>query len=1225
MAIQTGDIQLLQSEVLLDTDNGGGRMTANPIADGMSNNMFPDISELDRTYGRISLRKAYAAVMTATTDSYYGCNLALTKSPDDPNVSMTMFSPKSWFDKRPDAANNVQSYLAKAVKWPGQVLGVQLAGQRSVQLLLKVGDPLPKVGQSLVLIQDEGKPTEFSQFVRVQNVQTTTRTFTALIGNQQVNWTGVMVTLTISSQLLFTFTGPDPSPIDLGSSAGCICRDTQVANAANYYGIAKATAAAAPGDIAIQVDSIFSQLVPSAQQQTPMTNLSAAGTTLPTVKSAQARQSQAVYIQGVYPQTIYVPTAIVPGSLSLGNMSDDGRGNMVVTATGVIVGSVSYHTNLVTLATSGGATGTITLQWMPAGVPILPQNTASIDIDQTNRVNVFVMTLVPPPAPRRLQVSYMSQGNWYTLTDEGGGATGSIKGSDPALGAGTIVYATGTVTLTLGSLPDDASSIMFSWASPANTFNRSDTTPFAPYVQFFIAPPNGQQLVQSSVTVTWPKPTGGTFTATLDPATQTFSGDATGFGRWLNGQYELRVRPNAITAGGTVFTANYNLGTKKTQHFDSPIRDGSGRLSVSLADQNIVHGSVKVTWNVLIADYQTISNVPAQMQYFSIDPHVTAQDDGNGALKRYNADGSSMAVPNGLVNYTTGVVTFTPDTTVQLAQPLFSSHMIGRMKNANGGLFGSVVTGDPVYQNTLSGIQYYPAAATYPNDTSGMVDVEYMTSSGSATQQTVTMSAWTLNLMYQFAEQIVPGSVMFSWGGQTYYDLNGTLYTNFNPATNAGTQAGTINYATGECKVTNFTSGGANSIALVSMLTTQGGSPVDFATFRIPAAPVVPSSLQIQFSPVTGGTVTVSASADGTISGTNVFGTVNYQTGVVNLRFGKMVTAAGNETQIWYNADAVTADGKIMKPYPVFADTITFNAVAYSYLPLDSSVLGLDPVRLPTDGRVPIFQKGYVVVVHHTETVPFPNANAGIQVSATRVRLATGRVIDSSVPYKVLSDATMYTMDLNAGTCTLNSNISTAGLTLPLMFENRVEDMALVSDVQITGKLSLTRQLTHTFPSPGTRVSSALVAGDLQAQALGMFAQATWTGAWSNALIGSAPTANYNNAQYPLVVNNKGALQERWALIFTDAQNFRVVGEQSGQVATGNINQDCAPNNPATNQPYFTVRAAGWGGGWQAGNVLRFNTAAANFPVWFARTVLQGPATVQDDVFQVQIRGDIDA
>ena len=59
--------------------------------------------------------------------------------------------------------------------------------------------------------------------------------------------------------------------------------------------------------------------------------------------------------------------------------------------------------------------------------------------------------------------------------------------------------------------------------------------------------------------------------------------------------------------------------------------------------------------------------------------------------------------------------------------------------------------------------------------------------------------------------------------------------------------------------------------------------------------------------------------------------------------------------------------------------------------------------------------------------------------------------------------------------------------------------------------------------------------------------------------------------------------------------------------------------------PYFSLDKLGWGAGWAAGNVLRLNTVAANYPVWCARTVLQGNPTTQSDQFTLGIRGDVDA
>jgi hypothetical protein len=39
---------------------------------------------------------------------------------------------------------------------------------------------------------------------------------------------------------------------------------------------------------------------------------------------------------------------------------------------------------------------------------------------------------------------------------------------------------------------------------------------------------------------------------------------------------------------------------------------------------------------------------------------------------------------------------------------------------------------------------------------------------------------------------------------------------------------------------------------------------------------------------------------------------------------------------------------------------------------------------------------------------------------------------------------------------------------------------------------------------------------------------------------------------------------------------------------------------------------------------MRFNTAAANYPLWVARTVAAGQPEADDDRFSIQIRGDID-
>ncbi|MGE1005759.1 hypothetical protein [Ralstonia pseudosolanacearum] len=66
-------------------------------------------------------------------------------------------------------------------------------------------------------------------------------------------------------------------------------------------------------------------------------------------------------------------------------------------------------------------------------------------------------------------MSYMAQGKWYDLRDQGDGA---IRGSDSSFGAGTLDYVTGSVILTTGALPDANTAILFAWGSAASYFNR---------------------------------------------------------------------------------------------------------------------------------------------------------------------------------------------------------------------------------------------------------------------------------------------------------------------------------------------------------------------------------------------------------------------------------------------------------------------------------------------------------------------------------------------------------------------------------------------------------------------------------------------------------------------------------------------------------------------------------------------------------------------------------
>lgn len=514
-------------------------------------------------------------------------------------------------------------------------------------------------------------------------------------------------------------------------------------------------------------------------------------------------------------------------------------------------------------------------------------------------------------------------------------------------------------------------------------------------------------------------------------------------------------------------------------------------------------------------------------------------------------------------------------------------------------------------------VTFNPASVTakYARDIAG----------DNAGSQSTSLPPLKIDLTPQVKDDVVAGSVRFTLNGETYRDRSGVLYKNISSTTNAGTVSGSIDYASGEATITGWTGGGTTAISVTSLLTRIGQWETTEVFFRTPGSPLRPASLYVRATKTTGGQISATADMNGNLTAAEIRGHVDVETGVVKIAFGKYVEDASltpeQKAEWWYIAPVAPAT-TVWMPTPVIPSTIYFNCVVYSNIPLDADLLGLDPVRLPMDGRVPVVKTGNVLVVHNTQTMTMPNPlTPGYVANLGRTRVAYAHVYDAA-GLKV--ETAKFTANLDAGTVTFSDPLDLTGYTQPLTIEHRIEDMALCTDVQITGDIAISAQLTHDFAANTSYLSSALIIGDLQGRVANLFEQSTWTAVWSDVLIGSAPTSSYDDTNHPFVVTNKGAATERWAIIFTSASDFKCVGETFGQIALGNININFAPTNPATGVPYFTIPATGWGSGWATGNVLRFNTIGANYPVWLARTTLQGPPTAFIDNFRLQIRGDAD-
>ena len=507
---------------------------------------------------------------------------------------------------------------------------------------------------------------------------------------------------------------------------------------------------------------------------------------------------------------------------------------------------------------------------------------------------------------------------------------------------------------------------------------------------------------------------------------------------------------------------------------------------------------------------------------------------------------------------------------------------------------------------------------------------QYRDSSGVNQSSTIAVAdKLRLDLSSGYDEQILTGSARFKVGTDTFLDRDGQLYRNVDPSNNSGIASGSIQYGTGQVEIESWTPNGDNTVSLDSLTTTTDLPPMNQVSFRTPVIPIRPQSLTVVVASLEHGQLTLTTDENGVIETSLAHGKINHDTGFVDIYFyDKTEITEANRAEIiakdWYDARMEYEElGKTYINVPVWIDgsSVRYNAIAYTYIPLDSEILGLSATRLPLDGRVPIFRVGDIGIVSSSKTQELLSHIAGQTYDLNDQRISWCELEDSQgtkVPFD------MYVVDYDYGKVTLNGDFALNTLVAPLTAKYRYQDMGLIRDVQINGQITFTKPLTHNYDALDTIVGSALVIGDMQSRYTRKFVQQSWNNAWADEATGGGISANYNDALYPITVTNKGAIQERWALIFTDAQSFRCVGEYSGQISTGSVNADFAPINPVTGLPYFTVKKEGWGAGWANGNVLRFNTVAANFPVWVIRTVKQSEPTVMSDQFQIMLRGDID-
>lgn len=1238
MTITPQNIKLMKSEVQTDTDDGGGQVTSIEIVDGVSNNLFPDIPESSRVYGKIELRKIYPALVTPDTDTLFGSQFLFIDMPDDEKVNVCAFTTQSWTDNRKAAVQMLENYLAAGTLSNWEVLEKQLVGQRAVLLMSDLTASSPVSGQSLLLIQNEGLSSEFYQYVRVLKVTTEERTFYRTANGNGESFKLKVHTCEISDPLTKEFNGWTPQEFRNGAvstTAGrSRLRETRIADAARYYSARKTTRAAVKGEATLYVDNIYTNLVPSTQSETPLTDLSVAGSYTGLIKGSPSSSYASYLTVGSQSTVSVLGCAIMPDTLviTLSNneqIKDDGVGKLFRGTTQV--GTIRYDTGMIQwIQNAFGYDGQVTIAYAGAFVASQFDQSDFIEVTEVNNGRVWNRTLTPIPAKGSARITYINSGKKYVMYDNG---DGSIGGITSGIGTGVINYETGTVTMTLNAVPDIGSAILFQWGDRVITMDSTTGQDSEPYiilnttsmVELF----NAFYKLQNNPTLTWKVMNGSTEvtkTATINKTTLELSGDATGK---ITDSY-AKIKPNHTVPLNTNFTLSATSVTGGDPFIKNLTATGdtvTATIDMSSVTEEInpwtLTGSIPVTMEG--AEYAYLrpdSKETVKQQIGEIPFEITGYDP---ATSKYTVSskpiGTIQAQPIGTYNSATKVITITMDLSVNMYMP--------KVKKQSGYYGFSYETMERFLQHVT------------PKASLGSVGVQIKFTSNqtapSVANRTLPLKGYGIDIKPLDGYDIDVLNVALIFGGRKLKLINGVVQS----IAQDGTPTAVGTYATNTQNVVNMVIDGfslpfgqARGVTWNNIGLVVKDTPKNKFAFYTPIAPIRSNSFQLRVQTNTG-YIEATANSSGIISGGGITGTINYQTGFVVFKLDTGYTyvtlsEARNifSTAPYLGSNVEDYDGltpstggryDLTMPFWAYASDVVYNAVGLTYLPLSKDILGIDPVRLPSDGRVPCFRTADMIVITEQKTHEIANPVAGQAFSLPDTRISTFKMVDAAK-----TEVTKYIINMTSGAGAFAQDFTTDGLILPLTIEYSVQDLCLVQDVQINGTISLNKVLAHDY-SEGCLVSSVVFLKDLQARAYNKFHQAAWLSHWLDEREGQGISANYNNVFYPFVVSNDGAVKERWAIIFTSNSSFKCIGEFVGElVLQGSITEDYAPINPMTMKPYFKIKKEGWGAGWANGYVMRFNTDAANYPIWVVRTILQGQSTDEKQNFTMQLRGDRD-
>jgi hypothetical protein len=545
MTITVDDIELRQALHMTDNSDGGGRMSGVKIVSGVENQIFDDISDVDRAVGDVSIRKFYGAVASANTDKFLDAGLVVFKAPADADVTVLAFTTGSFYDERPAMADAVQRYLERSTISPFRLKGTHNPGQRVIfgYLLLSA----LQVGQTpydlfydkvLSLAYEISSVTQYEQFVRVVHV-----THTATNSAVAVNYTDgdgtfavVEVILDISSPLDYSFPGAADNHLSTYTPP-TVTRYTQVGTPTQMVSITPLAANVSAGATTLTVESIKTAVVPVEYQDLGETTFSQIGTGL-TYPSGlyvpdmtQVLNAPAGYTLNVTP-TVEPYTYLTPVKVwyQYGGewIGPDDSGAATYTVYATLDDRISFPR----IPDSGSK---VFIQYPPTNAMTFQASGLS-----ATPVSSYSMTLTGTIYPGSVVAGDEGlNGNWL-MQDQG---DGTLSG---ALGTGTINYSTGALVVTMNT------------SLPGNSLGAHKSTTAAIWQRTAFAALVSAPMIESYTRVSGnAADDGATLISTTDSGGALSGNSITGTADYTTGLIQVTF-PEAVRVG--TFAVAYRLG-----------------------------------------------------------------------------------------------------------------------------------------------------------------------------------------------------------------------------------------------------------------------------------------------------------------------------------------------------------------------------------------------------------------------------------------------------------------------------------------------------------------------------------------------------------------------------------------------------------------------------------------------------------------------------------------